>query len=126
MAGMSNEEYERVVAELRASKAHRGDPLLQGLIQSNACSLVKHLHFLAKEGLRLDPGGPFVATTARAADLERRVRGLTIWQATEALVHAARPALRHHLTPPSADVLDRELAAVAAELSNAEVRPRGE
>ena len=57
MAGMSNEEYERVVEELRASKAHRGDPVLQGLIQSNACLSLNISTSSPKKGFAWTPAG---------------------------------------------------------------------
>ena len=126
---MNDAEYERIVAELKGSKAHRArtDDWLYRLVRLNAHGFTDLIRQSAWWRRNKGADG-FDATLRRAEDLCARIKALSIWQATESLMDVAAKHAKalHAAQEQPVDIYDRALAEIAGELAYAESLPRGE
>jgi hypothetical protein len=127
---MSDAEYQRVVEELKNSKAHlpgREYDWLRGMERINACAAVDLIARTANRWNGFSDHAPaYQGVIVRATALASRIRHMSIWHANDDLqtiAHKYAMALGKAETPPPPAAFDRALAEIQATVELAERRP---
>jgi hypothetical protein len=119
---MSEQEYQRIVDELKASKGHLPGREDEAGHRNNRTNASNYVLFI---GIRADSATSttrYPAQYARAMALSTRTRALSIWQVTNALSDLAVRLYRRidGMASPTADDFDRALAEMQAAVELAE------